>query len=114
MVSWPCSLVATTLVAPAGPLAAGRAAAAPVAHDVASVENLYANDLLARVNAERAARTSPGQPIPPLTMDGGLDAAAQAWADHIASTGVVQDATAGRLRPGPVAQPTLRDGLQRR
>jgi hypothetical protein len=94
-------VVATTLVAPAGPLAPGRAAAAPVAHDVGSVENLYAGDLLARVNAERAARTSPGQPIPPLTMDGGLNAAAQAWAAHIASTGVVQDAPLAGCGPAP-------------
>ena len=84
-------LVAGTLVVPTGPFGPGRAAAASVANDVASVQNLYANDLLARVNAERAARTSPGQPIPPLVMDAGLNSAAQAWADHIASTGVVQD-----------------------
>jgi hypothetical protein len=84
-------LVVGTLVVPTGPLATGRAAAASVANDVASVQNLYANDLLARVNAERAARTSPGQPIPSLVMDAGLNSAAQAWADHIASTGVVQD-----------------------
>ena len=53
---------------PAGPLAAGRAAAATPAHDIASVQALYADDLLARVNAERAARSSPGQPVPALTM----------------------------------------------
>ncbi|HEY5109504.1 MAG TPA: CAP domain-containing protein, partial [Acidimicrobiales bacterium] len=85
-------LVAGSAVVPVGPLGSGRAAAAPVAHDLASVENLYATDLLARVNAERAARTGPGQPIPALLMDAGLNAAAQAWANYIASTGVVQDA----------------------
>src|ERR1035437_8647327 len=41
-------LVAGTLVVPTGPLAAGRAAAAAGANDVASVQNLYANDLLDR------------------------------------------------------------------
>jgi uncharacterized protein YkwD len=86
-------LVATALAAPAGPFAPGRAAAAPVAQDVASVENLYANDLLARVNAERAARNSAVQPIPPLSVDPGLTASAQAWSAQLASSGQVQDPT---------------------
>jgi hypothetical protein len=85
-------LVAGSAIVPAGSLGSGRAAAAPAAHDLAPVENLYATDLLARVNAERAARSGPGQPVPALLMDAALNAAAQTWAHYIASTGVVQDA----------------------
>ncbi len=81
-----------TGTAPAGPRTSGQAAAATAPHDLGSVENLYATDLLARVNAERAARTSPAQPIPQLEMNAALNAAAQAWAEHIAATGVLQDA----------------------
>ena len=96
------ALLATTIVlTPLGPLTSVRASAAPVAHDLASVENLYATDLLARINAERSARTSPGQPIPPLLMDAGLNLAAQVWAEHIASTGSVQDAPLAGCGPSP-------------
>ncbi len=84
-------LAAAGVLVPIGPLAAGRAAAAPSPHDVGAVQAVYAADLLSRVNAERAARSAPGQPVPPLTMNGGLDVAAQAWSDYIASTGVVED-----------------------
>ena len=94
-------LVAGSLLTTVGPLGPTRAAAAaPV--DLASVENLYAADLLARINAERAARTSPGQPIPPLTMDAGLNAAAQAWAGYIASAGSVSDPSLAGCGPVPV------------
>jgi len=83
-------LPVTAVLAPAGPLAAtGAAAATP--HDLGSVEALYAADLTARVNAERAARTSAVQPVPALQVDPGLQAGAQAWADHIASMGTVAD-----------------------
>ena len=85
-------LVAGSAIVPAGTLGSERAAVVPVGHDLASVENLYAADLLARVNAERVARTGPSQPIPALLMDAGLNAAAQSWANYIAGTGVVQDA----------------------
>ena len=89
---WMVAMLAVLgVLVPAGPLATGRAAAATPAHDIASVQALYAADLLARVNAERAARSAPGQPVPALTMVAGLNASAQAWADYIASTGVVQD-----------------------
>jgi hypothetical protein len=99
---WTVALVvAGSAVVPAGILGAGQAAAAPVAHDLASVENLYATDLLARVNAERGARTSPGQPVPALLMDAGLNAAANSWAHYIASTGVVRDAPLSGCGPNP-------------
>jgi len=55
------------------------------------VEALYAQDLVARINAERAARNSPGVPIPQLQVDAGLQADAQAWSAHLAATGTVVD-----------------------
>ncbi len=85
------SLAVLGVLVPAGPLAATRAAASTPAPDLASVQALYAADLLARTNAERAVRSSAGQPVPPLTMVAGLNAAAQAWSNYIASTGVVED-----------------------
>ena len=94
-------LAATIVLTPLGPFAPVRASASPVAHDLGSVENLYAADLLARINAERGARNSPGQPIPPLHMDGGLNLAAQVWAEHIAATGTVQDAPLAGCGPAP-------------
>ena len=84
-------LVVVGVLVPVGPLATSRAAATTPALDIGSVQSVYATDLLARVNAERAARSGPGQPVPPLTMVAGLNAAAQAWANYIAATGVVQD-----------------------
>jgi len=78
------------VLAPSGPLAMGRAAAtAP--HDLGSVEALYAADLTARINAERAVRSSGAQPVPHLQVDGGLQAAAQAWAVHLAAMGTIAD-----------------------
>ena len=98
-------LMAGSAIVPAGPFGSGhgsgQAAAAPVAHDLASVENLYAGDLLTRINAERAARSGPGQPVPALLMDAGLNAAAQSWAAYIASTGVVRDAPLSGCGPNP-------------
>jgi hypothetical protein len=55
------------------------------------VEALYAADLAARVNAERVVRSSAVQPVPALQVDPGLQAAAQAWSDHIAAVGAVAD-----------------------
>ena len=99
---WIIALVASTVaLTPLGPLATARATAAPVAHDLGSVENLYATDLLARINAERSARNAPGQPIPPLVMDGGLNLAAQLWAQYMAATGTVQDAPLAGCGPAP-------------
>jgi uncharacterized protein YkwD len=68
-----------------------RSSAAIIPSSVAGVQSLYAQDLVARVNAERAARSSAATPIPQLQVDPGLEAAAQAWSAHIASTGVVAD-----------------------
>ena len=84
--------VATAVVlAPAGPLAAPSAGAATAALSLPALQSLYAQDLLARVNAERAARSSAGQPVPPLAVDLGLAAAAQAWSAHLAAIGQIQD-----------------------
>ena len=82
---------AAVALAPGGPLTAAPAAAATPSHDLASVQALYAGDLVDRVNAERAARSSAGQPVPPLTMVAELNAAAQAWSDHLAAIGTVVD-----------------------
>ncbi len=70
--------------------ATDRAAAAPAA-DVTTVQALYAQDLVSRINAERAARLSFGLVIPQLQVDPGLAAYAQAWSAHLASAGVVAD-----------------------
>jgi len=58
-----------------------------------SVGALYGQDLVARVNAERAARSSPSAPIPDLQVDPGLEAEAEAWSSQIASSGTVADPT---------------------
>ncbi len=58
---------------------------------MAGVQALYAQDLTARINAERGARNSAAAPIPQLTVDPGLQAYAQAWSAHIAAAGVVAD-----------------------
>ncbi len=58
---------------------------------LASVQSLYAQDLLARINAERAARNSAAIPVPQLQVDPNLSAMAQSWSTQIATTGVVQD-----------------------
>ena len=73
------------------------ATAGPVATSVAGVQSLYAADLVARINAERGARSSGSAPIPTLTVDPGLQADAQAWSAHIAATGTVADPS---LPPG--------------
>jgi hypothetical protein len=90
------------VLAPAGPLAGGRAAAS-APHDLGSVEGLYAADLTARINAERAVRSSGVQPVPALHVDGGLQAAAQGWADHLASIGTVADPPLSGCGPAPSA-----------
>ena len=70
-----------------------RSAAAIIPGSVAGVESLYSQDLVARINAERAARNSASTPILQLQVDSGLQAAAQSWSAQIASTGVVSDPT---------------------
>jgi hypothetical protein len=96
-------MVAGALLSPVGPTAPARAGAAVVSLDVSGVQSLYAQDLLARMNAERAARNSGAQPVPPLAVDPGLAAEAQAWSAQIAATGVVQDPplSACGTDPGP-------------
>ena len=102
------AMAAGTLLAPVGPLATPPAGAAAAALSLRRVQSLYAQDLLARVNAERAARNSPAQPVPPLAVDPGLAAAAQAWSAHLAAVGQVQDpplsACGPTRRPGQVCE----------
>jgi len=86
---------------PFGPLAPSPARAATVQLDLGGVQTLYAEDLLARVNAERAARNSTVQPVPPLVVDPGLAAAAQAWSSHLASDGSIQDPPLDACGPNP-------------
>ena len=95
-------LVGTQLV-PVGPLAPAPARAATVPLDLDGVQTLYAADLVARVNAERAARNSAGQPVPALAVDPGLAAAAQAWSAHLAALGGVQDPPLDACGPDPSA-----------
>ena len=64
-------------------------AAAPMS--LPGVQGLYAADLVARINAERAARAAAGEPVPQLQVDPGLAADAQAWSAHLAATGTVAD-----------------------
>jgi hypothetical protein len=60
---------------------------------VPAVQSLYAQDLVARVNAERAVRDTSAVPIPQLQVDAQLQADAQAWSAHMAATGTVADPT---------------------
>jgi hypothetical protein len=69
----------------------GRSTALPFSD--ATVEALYAQDLVARVNAERAARSTPSVPVPQLEVDPGLQADAQAWSAQLAASGTVTDPT---------------------
>jgi hypothetical protein len=69
----------------------GRTATATAAASLPAVQGLYAQDLVARINAERAARSAPGTPIPQLQVDPGLTADAQSWSAHLAATGAVAD-----------------------
>ena len=66
-------------------------AAAAVPTTLGQVQALYADDLVARINAERAARNSTAVPVPQLQVDGSLEATAQAWSAHLAATGTVVD-----------------------
>jgi hypothetical protein len=73
------------------------------APSIGNVQALYSLDLLARINAERAARNSATQPIPALAVDPGLAAAAQSWSAHLASTVVVQDPALAACGSAPTA-----------
>ena len=84
-------LVLTAGVPAAGTLVPAGTAQAAAPSSLAGVESLYSQDLVARINAERAARNAAGAPVPQLQVDGGLQAAAQAWSAHLAATGTVAD-----------------------
>ncbi len=94
---WVLPVVAVVLAAtaavvalrPGAPPPTGPAALVPP--NVATVQNQYATDLVARINAERAARSQPALPVPPLQEDPALVAAAQAWSAHLAAVGSVAD-----------------------
>jgi hypothetical protein len=88
------------LVPSSSPRTARPADSAP---SIGTVQALYSQDLLARINAERAARNSPTQPVPSLAVDPGLAAAAQSWSAHLASTGVVQDPALAGCGSAPTA-----------
>jgi uncharacterized protein YkwD len=70
---------------------APHAVAVPFTGGLPAVENLYAADLVSRINAERAARSSSSVPIPTLTVDPGLAQEAQSWSAYIASQNTVED-----------------------
>jgi hypothetical protein len=82
----------------------------PKGHDASSlpmslpaVETLYSADMVARINAERAARSSSQVPLPQLQVDPGLQASAQAWSSYIASVGTVEDPSLPACN-GPASQ----------
>jgi uncharacterized protein YkwD/ribosomal protein L24E len=90
-----------TLLAPSGPPTPAPTAAAGPTLSLVAVQSLYAQDLLARVNAERAARNSAVQPVPSLAVDAGLAAQAQSWSAQIATNGQVQDPSLSACGPNP-------------
>ncbi len=94
-------LIGLLLVPSSSPRTVRPADSAP---SIDTVQALYAQDLLARTNAERAARNSPTQPIPALAVDPGLAAAAQSWSAELASTGVVQDPSLPGCGSAPTAE----------
>ena len=66
---------------------------ATASQSVPAVESLYAQDLVARINAERSVRSTAAVPIPQLQVNAQLQADAQAWSQQIAATGTVTDPT---------------------
>jgi hypothetical protein len=78
-------LTSVALVAPT------PASADTVPGGLGGLQSLYAQDLVARINAERAARNAPGSPVPLVQVNNGLQGYAQAWSAHIAATGAVAD-----------------------
>ena len=94
-------LAAVAVLSTLGLLSSGRVTTAPASPDVGSVQVAYSGDLLARINAERAARNSSGQPLPPLVMDAALNAAAETQSNYNASVGVAQDPPLIGCGPGP-------------
>ena len=55
------------------------------------MQSLYSEDMVARINAERAARSTSAVPIPQLAVNNQLQADAQAWSQDIAASGTVTD-----------------------
>jgi hypothetical protein len=76
---------------PASPSASLPIGRATANQTLAGVQYLYAQDMVARVNAERAARSTGSAPVPQLQVDASLQAQAQEWSAHLASTGTVAD-----------------------
>ena len=70
---------------------AAAAATTTAPTGVSGVQALYAQDLVSRINAERAARASFGVTVPALQVDPSLAAYAQGWSAHLASSGTVAD-----------------------
>jgi len=68
---------------------------AEVSTTVADVQSLYSADLVARINAERAARTDSSVPIPQLSVDPALEAYAQVWSAHLAAIHTIADPAVG-------------------
>ena len=83
-------LVVAGLITAVSAATQGRASAAGPT-SIGQVQSLYAQDLVARINAERAVRSTPAAPIPQLQVDANLEAYAQAWSAHIATAGAVAD-----------------------
>jgi len=97
------AIVSGSLVSSTGPRTSQPVAASVAPMSLAAVQSLYAQDLVARVNADRAARNSAAQPVPTLTVDPGLASTAQAWSAQLASTGHVQDPSLTSCGPDPSA-----------
>jgi len=96
-----CTLVAGFFLVPSGSPRTGRPADS--GPSIGTVQALYSQDLLARINAERGARNSASQPIPPLAVDPGLAATAQSWSAHLAATGALQDPSMAGCGSAPTA-----------
>ncbi len=96
-------MIAAVLTVGGGVVSTPLAAAGSAAPSIGAVQALYAQDLVARINAERAARDTLLVSVPPLQVDAGLAAYAQSWSAHLAATGVVADPS---LTPcaGPATQ----------
>ena len=94
-------MVGLFLVPSSSPRTVRPADSAP---SIGTVQALYSQDLLARTNAERAARNSATQPIPALAVDPGLAAEAQSWSAQLASAGAVQDPTLAGCGSAPTAE----------
>ena len=91
------ALASFAMVAPAAGAGVPPGATAPAASPagIGAVQSLYAQDLLARINADRASRNTATQPVPSLVADAGLTAAAQTWSASIAAANNVVDPSLG-------------------